>query len=148
MGKCYNVVLDSTLAYSGGATLATLNYFVNWAAIMPNKPYKVTFSFVSAVALLTGTVVMGIKANLGTNMVFAPEDGATPSSLYLGTAHSSDMAALHYMNASFQDNPPLYINERPNQNLLTILLTNGATNLLYTTPNPAEYVLILNFEEQ
>lgn len=150
MPRCYNVVFDSVLPYVAGTTHASDQYFVNWEALMPDKPYKVTMSFVSAVAVLTGTVVMGVMANLGGNDVYcANTSGYAATSNYLGSTHSSDMTALHYANCSPLDNPPIYINQRPNQNLITIQLTNGANNITtFSTPNPANYVLVLNFEEQ
>lgn len=147
MGRCYNVVFDSSEPYIGGATPASDTYFVNWDAIMPDKAYKVSFSFMSEVALLTGTVVMGIQMNLGGNDVYTCVSGNSRTINYLGNAHSSDMAALHYMNASVNDNPPIYLSQRPNNNVITVSLTNGATNTLFTTPDPSDYVLILHFEE-
>jgi len=149
MGRCYNIVFDSTVSYdSGSTTNANRAYFINWDGLMPLGAYKVSFSFMSEVALLTGTVVMGIQANLGGNDVYAAgSNGNAATSMYLGSAHSSDMAALHYMNASVPDNLPLYLSQRPSQNLVTILLTNGILLTPYATPAPADYVLILHFEE-
>jgi hypothetical protein len=147
MGRCFNVVLDSSLPYVAGATTASDSYFVNWDAIMPDKPYKVSFSFMSEIALVTGTVVMGIQVNLGGGDVYNCVSGNSRTLNYLGSAHSSDIAALHYMNAGFNDNPPIYLSQRPNNNVVTVSLTNGTSQTLFTTPNPSDYVLILHFEE-
>lgn len=149
MGRCYNIVFDSTVSYdSANTTNANRAYFINWDGLMPLGAYKVSFSFMSEVALLTGAVVMGIQANLGGNDVYAAgSNGSAGASMYLGSSHSSDIAALHYMNCSTRDNPPLYLSQRPNQNLITIQLTNGILLTPYASPAPADYVLILHFEE-
>jgi hypothetical protein len=155
MGRCYNIVFDSTVSYNSAATTnANRSYFINWDALMPDKAYKVSFSFMSEVAALTGTVIMGIQANLGGNDVYAAgSNGSSGASMYLGTAHSADLFSTAivgtnaYMHAGLLDNPQLYLSQRPAQNLVSILLTNGLTLTPYATPAPADYALILHFEE-
>lgn len=148
MPRCYNIVLDSTVSHdSANTTIVNRQYFVNWDGLMPLGSYKVSFSFMSEAAVHFGAVIMGIQANLGGNDTYQAGTDFCTTSRYLGSARITAMNADEYMSCNLTDNPPLYLAQRPNINHLTIWLTNGITFSPYTTPAPADYVLMLHFEE-
>jgi hypothetical protein len=149
MTRCYNIVIDSLFPYVAGATIASNQYNINWASIMPDKPYKVTMSFSSASSVIVGDIIMGIQANLGGNDVYCNKQSYAGTCNYLGTARCMNIGnQSHYYDCSNVDNSPIYLQQRPNENMITVLLTNGINSTAYATPVPSNYVLILHFEEQ
>ena len=149
MGKCYNVVLDSNYVYVAGATNSSNQYYVNWDGLMPGKPYKVSFSFITTTEIAADVALMGVMVNLGCNDTYVyRSNGSMTTSNFLGFLELKDSANFHYYMANQTTNPPLYIPSRPFVNQITVQLTNGIDNTsYYSTPQVNAYILTLHFEE-
>ena len=79
MGKCYNVVLDSNSEYISFLSNSANSYIVNWDALMPDKAYKVSFSFITSTEVATDVNLMGIMVDLGCNNTFVSNDAQSMS---------------------------------------------------------------------
>jgi hypothetical protein len=153
MGKCYNLTLDSNFFY-GGASSNRRTYFVNWAAILPEKAFKVTFSYMS---VASGSVeglfeVMTLFTNLGATNNFTSNSN-TRSTLFMGNLKIAACTSLAtgqsnaYYFAEQNTNHAIYLNSRPTQNILEVQLNQGFTGNGFIYPNPDPYILTLSFEE-
>jgi hypothetical protein len=153
MGKCYNLTLDSNFFY-GGTNNNRRTYFVNWASILPDKAFKVTFSYMSTAS---GNVeglfeVMTLLLNLGATNNFT-SSSTTNSTLFMGNLKiaACSVSATGESNAYFfaeqNTNPATYLNSRPTQNILEVQLNQGFTGNGFIYPNPDPYILTLHFEE-
>ena len=149
MGKCYNVVLDSNSEYISFLSNSANSYIVNWDALMPDKAYKVSFSFITSTEAATDVNLMGIMVDLGCNNTYVSNDAQSMStSNFLGFAELKDSTNFHYYYANQTTNPPIYISRRPSTSPLMVQLTNGVNCLsAYSTPYVNMYILTLHFEE-
>jgi len=55
MSKNYNVVLNSTFCTSDSISNTNINknYYIAWSAVLPDKNFKLTFSFISECDTIT-----------------------------------------------------------------------------------------------
>lgn len=147
MGKSYTVVFNSSM--SGNSVVGEV-YNYDWGQL-PNKSYKVTFSFVSTVATLVNNIIPVIFLDLGQqSSIIATTNGTTGlKNKLLGCLLWSGTGANNYLYADVSTNPPIYINGRPTNNTVFIELhTNSVDASTNYTPATFEYVLTLNLEEQ
>lgn len=149
MGRCYNVVLDSNYAYIAGATNSSNQFYVNWDGIMPDKPYKVTFSLMTAIEAALDNNIMCLMINLGCNDTYVyKSNGTMTTSNFLGFLELKDTGTTHYYFADTATNAPVYIQNRPFVNQILVQFTNGIDETsIYSTPAIANYILTLHFEE-
>ena len=147
MGKCYNIVCDSSFNVSQNGIGQTTYYF-DWSKLRNDKMYKVRFSYMSDDTTTTLSPVMTIfhDFNAGSTTYQAANGTANIIGL-LGNVFPDKHGANAYYSAKYTDNPPLMM-YRPTNSNFTISFRNGLTlNSLYSTPAPAAYVLMINFEE-
>jgi len=149
MPKCYNIVLDSNYVYAAGATNSSNQYYVNWDGIMPDKAYKVTFSFMTTIESGLDALVMCLMINLGCNDTYVYKaNGSMTTSNFLGILELKDTGNTHFYFADQTTNPPVYIPSRPFVNQIMVQFTNGIDETsFYSTPTVAGYVLTLHFED-
>lgn len=147
MGKSYTVVFNSLI--SGNSVVGEVfNY--DWGQL-PNKPYKVTFSFVSTIATLVNNIIPVVFMDLGQqSSILATTNGTTGlKNKLLGCLLWSGTGASNYLYADTHTNPAIYLNGRPTNNTVFIELhTNSADVSTNYTPATFEYVLTINLEEQ
>ena len=161
--KNYNVVLNSNFCTNESATNinANKNYYINWSAILPDKNFKLTFSFISEGCEI---ISFGLIPIITIDFLNQGKQIASQQSTTSYQSTSSNLLGLifptyldpnghkAYFRADRQLNNPIYI-ARPSQNNFNVRLsTNGnpATFWLDETSIPADfpqYVLILSFEE-
>ena len=152
MGKCYTLSFDSNY-FTGGIDNSSRTYNVDWSFLPLNKRVKVTFSYMSCSAgTIIGAVnVMALHLNLGqTSNFYCTGTNGLQSSQYVGTlrmAVSSAPSSHGYYFADVTSNPPIYLEQRPAQNVLAVQLNDGVTTTGFATPVPTEYLLTLAFEE-
>lgn len=150
MGKIYNVVLDSGFPYANGATLSSQQFYVNWQSILPDCEFKMSFSFIStAVANYTNTNILGLGLNLGGNKYVSSQaltkSDTTQFAGFISAVYQSPTATYFYSDTN--TNPPVYLKQRPNQNIITAQLCNGIdTTSSFASPVLTKYILILSFE--
>ena len=151
MGRICNVTLDSLFfSVAGPSLLASLSYIVNWEAIMPQGAYKMTWSYMSdANAYPTADIyVMGLALPLGGNDSFCVKGFTTSSTTFIGFTEIKPFGtSSYYMFANQNTNPPIYLQQRPNQNTVLVQHCNGIdTTSSFSSPVPVSYVLTLSFE--
>ncbi len=145
--KIYNVVLQS--AIGDGATTSNENYFYDWTQL-PDVPYIVTFSFMSAVTAITSTTqIPSLYIDLSQSYnQLATCQTATQSAYkgqFLGNLLYLGVAAQNYLSAEVTTNPPTYLNGRPRSNNFTVEVRYASD--AYFTPTPGVYCLVLSFQE-
>ena len=126
----------------GVANLNSVSFYVNWAAILPDKYKKYSCSFVFKSSLYVGLLTSNgfVNVNIGRTQIF---DGTTESSnlgiinpVYLNVTPGSQVS---YYSASNNDNNPVIL--YPSQNIVTVKLkTFTDTNMT----NMPHYTLTLN----
>ena len=151
MGKIYNIVLNSAFGTTG-TDIRTVNFFYDWTRLEQGR-YKLTFTFATAVLTTTNATVLNIFTDLcQTNTFVASNPNGTRYDTYayqyLGMARASLTGANSYLYAPNNFNGEIYLNQRPSNNLFSILLLNNdATKSAYTsTTLPGNYSLILTLE--
>ena len=157
----YNVVLNSE--YCTSDTLTNLNtdknYYIDWSAILPDKTFKLTFSFISESNYITDFKDLAIVTidflNIGNTYICQPTYQATSSNILglLFPTYLDPNAHLAYFRADKNFNNPIYLT-RPKQNNFNVKIVDNNNPALpwlddnLTTPTTfANYVLILSFEE-
>jgi hypothetical protein len=90
MGKIYNAVFNSDIA-TATTSIAEIFYY-DWGQL-PQGEYKVSFSFVSAIATLTNTYCANLFVDLGQNVGLATSNGQVLRSGYLGSLRNSGTGA-------------------------------------------------------
>ncbi len=159
--KNYNVVLNSNYCTrdSISNTNTNKNYYIDWSAILPDKNFKLTFSFISEANYITNLLFVPIitidflnQANID---ICQPTYQATSSNI-LGLIFPSYLdpnAHLANLRADKNFNQPIYL-ARPRQNNFNVRLINNNNPPDFwiddSTPTGqpiSPYVLILSFEE-
>ena len=151
MGKIYNIVLNT--AFGTQVTdVRTMNFFYDWSRLEQGR-YKLTFQFVSSILTTTNVSVLNIYTDLAqTNTFFACNPDGTRNDTYayqyLGMARASGTGTNNYLYAPNNFNGEIYLNQRPSNNLFTVLLLNNdSTRSGYSsTTLPGNYSLVLNLE--
>lgn len=155
--KPYFVILNSVAgtALYNGASVTFSN--INWADIMPDGPYRVSFSFQSQqtdVSASSNPAVLSINLGVPTTNYLVIVPSAPLASNLMATAwmgllfFTSVTASGTNTNiyAGYQDNPPVYLIGRPRSGNLTvnILATNNAS--VFPLSVATNWTLVLRFE--
>lgn len=157
----YNVVLNAL-----NSTLETIandtwnkSYYIDWSARMPQGKYKLSFTFISEgnaiTAFQTIPVVYSDIVSSSSNSIL-PQSTVYQNTNILGTLFPTSIHTPTNMccfRADLNSNPPIYLNNRPFNNIFTVQIYNNSNPPLSyldeTTPTPQKiglYVLILHFE--
>ena len=158
--KNYNVVLNSTFCTTETATnvVTDRNYYIDWSAILPDKNFKLTFSFISESNTITTMENLPIITidflNQGNIDISQPTYQATSSNILglIFPTYLDPNAHVAYFRADKNFNNSIYLS-RPRQNNFNVkIITNGSPNILWVDDaaiplSMAQYVLILSFEE-
>jgi hypothetical protein len=163
MGKIFNYVLNSQIAAINSVLTIGEHFYVDWS-YLPNTPYKVSFSFMSANQVSTNTTVANIYVDLGqgSTVIISPSNtnliSTSGSQAYragfLGNLEvrsytNSASASGSYLFAASTTNPPIYLNSRPtNNDVFVEIHTNASTTETNYSPVPGQYSLILSLECQ
>lgn len=152
MGKTYTYTFYSSIGL--GATNINKQYNVDWSKL-PNKPFKVSFSFCSSYTLKVGTTKMMLFADLGQTTTIASSLNGPDKNYpcgFLGFLYDEESTAVALrlnVNTDRTYNAPIWIDTRPVNNNLTILINNNIAQVMNPSPMiPAFYTLTLYFEEQ
>ena len=145
--KIYNVVLQS--AIGDGTTGSNESYFYDWTQI-PDVPYIVTFSFMSAtIALTSAGQIASLYVDLSQpyNQLATCQKAAQSAyrGQFLGNLMYEGINANNFVYADVNTNPPTYLNGRPSNNNFVVEVHNSPTQDY--TPAPGIYCLILSFQE-
>ena len=144
MGKIYNVQLNSSsaLAVSASATpgYSKMQYNIDWANLLPDKKFKLTFVMMSAISF-------GLNSNfpyITTNLLghsYQPATNGFQNAYYLGhlrqtttlnTVVSSSTYVYSTYSAEVNENTPIYLENRPANNNLTVNILNNISNTEFT----------------
>ena len=164
--KLVTVKFNSNLKISGANNDA--NYYIDWAAILKNdQQYYLSFTFKAQYNLIDETTIKiaSVYINIfGENYMSNTTNYAGAcTTLHLGVLQNS----TNELYATTNNNAPIYLNSRPNNNNVNIQILNNdkLTDLVLTnlwvdsTPDipgppivvqakpPAEYILTLTFTE-
>jgi hypothetical protein len=142
--ETYNVYIDSYQASIGNAGSVNNEYYVNWASIMPDGSYNVSFSFISqSDDIYIGAEIATVLCNLGGNNQFKANGSVTNVLGFLSTVNIA--IDNSYLYAEITANPKVYLKQRPNVNSLIVSVCNG----LDTTDsvNIVHYTMVLHFEK-
>ena len=160
MGKIYNYVLNSQIASTNNILTIGEHFYVDWS-YLPNTPYKVSFSFMSANQISTNATVANIYVDLGqgstvmlasSNYAGVATAGATYRAGFLGCLEirsytNSTPTSGSYLYASTTTNPSIYLNSRPqNNDVFVEIHTNASTTETNYLPLPVQYTMILSLE--
>jgi len=145
MRKIYNVVFQSAIPST--TTIGEV-FFYDWGQL-PQGEYKVTFSFISAIATLVNTTVANIFVDLGQDTVLATSSGQQYRSGFLGMLRYTGTGASNYLFAGLNDNAPTYLMQRPTNNRVFVQIhnNNGTFETNYAVA-PGVYTLCMSFELQ
>ncbi len=152
MGKIYNIVLNSAFG-TVNTDIRNVSFFYDWSRIEHGR-YKLTFTFITSNATLLNGTVLNIYTDLcQTNTFFASNpngisDGSSYGYQYLGMARASATGTNTYLYSPNNFNGEIYLNQRPQNNVFSILLLNNDVNkTAYTsTTIPANFSLVLSLE--
>lgn len=155
MGKIVNVVLNSNNAVSGTTQDAVYN--VDWGAILkPNTPYRLHWCYVGQANTFTASTKLAqVQINFQMeNYLNRSVSSGAPTTQFIGVLRSFYLnGTINYLHADDSFNPPIYLQNRPANNIFNVrILTNDATPVAWTdnagTPvAPNAYILTLSFEE-
>ncbi len=141
--ESYNVYIDSNQASFATAGNIANEYYINWASIMPEGSYNVSFSYISQSDDIYGGLEIGtVFCNLGGNNQFKAGSSSTGvigflSIINIGTSNC-------YLYCESTANPKVYLKQRPNENELIVRICDGLdTTDDIETPH---YCMILHFE--
>ena len=160
MGKIYTVVLNSQISQTITTAIAYESFYNDWSMI-PEGRFKVGFTFTSAQGTVvppnTSCVNVYIDLGQGANVEIASSSlsnqGATYPGLFLGSLELRSITnvanGLSFFYAGTTTNYPIYIDNRPRNNLITVAMaTNGASPTYLTSTLMGQYTLILSLEQQ
>ena len=162
MSKNYNVVINSSYCTtdSSGNTTSNKNYYIDWSSILPDKKFKLTFSFISEACIINTLVqipIITIDFLNQANIDICQTTYQATSSNILGLIFPSYLLSANspftFLRADKDYNTPIYLS-RPRQNYFNVrMVNNNNPPTLWvdeSTPTPLDfpaYVLILSFEE-
>ena len=141
--ESYNVYIDSNQASLATVGNIANQYYINWASIIPEGSYNVSFSFVSqSDNIYDGVEIVSVFCNLGGNNQFKANSSSTSvmgflSIISIGTSNC-------YLYSELTTNPKVYLQQRPNDNDLIIQLFDGLDTS--TNIQADRYCMILHFE--
>ena len=160
MSKNYNVVLNSEYCTTDTSTNANTNknYYIDWSAILPDKNFKLTFSFISktnTIKILLNIPIITIDFLNQGNVDICQTTYQATSSNILGLIFPTYLDPTNhnaYFRADKNYNNPIYLS-RPRQNNFNVRIVNNANPPIAwvdeagTPLDLKPYVLILSFEE-
>ena len=146
-GEIYNFILHSDIGT--GTSVASKAFFIDWNRI-PNSRYKLTFSFTSStltIATAFDAILYINELGCCNNTTCMAQFGSTSlNSGFIGILRN--YTATTYLETNIIDNPPSFLQSRPNTNQITVnIRQNLATQITAYTPLPTRYTLILSFEQ-
>ena len=133
MGKIYNVQLNSANATTVTTANSNLTYNIDWADLLPpNRRFKLTFAFMSSLIYGNNNSFPAITTNLLGN-TYRPATNGYQQSYYLGHLrpipvifpNSTSFGTYNNYTASITDNAPIYLENRPRDNNLQVVISNG-----------------------
>jgi hypothetical protein len=157
--KVYNLFLTSQNVFQTNSATRDLVYAVDWSFLPDNKAFNVSCRFSSSDINITnncmGAIVWDIlnsNSYTGSGQTSKQSNGVLA---YLKIRGTSQATSNNQLYVSPKNMTPVYLPIRPNGNLLNIRLVNvNDLNTLLTTTlisgvaaNPANYILIISFEE-
>ena len=145
--RIYNVVLQSETGT--GTTKSNESFFYDWTQI-PDVPYHVTFSFMSATIALTSAAQIAslyIDLSQSYNQLATGQTGTQSAyrGQFLGNLMYEGVAANNFLYAATNTNPPTFLNGRPRNNNFVVEIHNSPTQDY--GPAPGIYCLVLSFQE-
>jgi hypothetical protein len=155
-GKIINVVLNSNNALSG-STNNNASYNIDFSAILKDKmAYHLHWTYVGQANTLTiASKIPQVQVNFVTETYLNRSSTlGAPSTFHIGSLRSAYLnGTLNILYAGDNDNPPVYLANRPYNNTFNVqVLTNDATPVAWTdnagTPVANNsYILTLSFQE-
>jgi len=157
--KVYNLFLTSQNVFSTNSATRDLVYAVDWSFLPENKAFNVSCRFSSSDLTITASCMGAIVWDITNSYSYTGSSQTSKQSNgvlgYLKVRGTSSTTANNQLYVSPKNMTPVYLPIRPNGNLLNIKLVNvNDLNTLLTTTitsgiaaSPANYILILNFEE-
>lgn len=139
MGKIYNIQLNSENATTVATAYSNVTYNISWNNLLPqNKKFKVTFAFMGGLNYGNNSTFPSITTNLLAN-TYRPVRNGFQNSYYLGqlrpipvsinapTSGNTSLTNNSYVNytAAITDNDPIYLDNRPMDNNLQVIISNG-----------------------
>ncbi len=149
MGKIYNIVLMSSIG--NGISTSGETFFYDWSQI-PDKPYKLSFTFNSSTSTTNPNIIPLIYVDLGqtNNTIAIPQNDNNIGfrSSFLGCLRYTlaGFSGVNILYADAMTNPPSYLNGRPQSNNFTAQILQNDGSFINYTP-PSNYVLTLYLEE-
>ena len=130
--KNYNVVLNSQFSTTDTLTNDTVNknYYIDWSAFLPDKKFKLTFTFMSETNIITQlnaiplvTINFLNQANIN---ICQPQFQATSSNILgmLFCTYLNPTSQLAYFRADKNFNQPIYLS-RPSENNFNVRVINN-----------------------
>ena len=148
MGKySFNVCCDSSNNFFSQINGSTTQFNFDWS-LVKNCKYDLTFSYMSDDTTTTLSPVMTLWTDLNgnSNTYLANATSASRKIGFLGALRTDKHGANGYYYADTETNPSVQL-QCPANNIFTIYLRNGLTEVAYSTPVASQYVLMLHFEE-
>ena len=144
MPETYNVYIDSNDASEATDGNIANQYYINWASIMPDGSYNVSFSFMcQSDDGILNTELGTVFCNLGGTNQFKANGSATTVIGFLSIVNIA--LASSYLYADITTNPKVYLKQRPNENALIVRICDGLNPI--DTLATVQYTLILHFEK-
>ncbi len=143
--KTYTFVFSSIAGTTVGGNHNAF-FTVDWS-IMPNQPYKITFSYSGEVNNVDGTQIPMVYADFlaATNVYNAGSSTGRSQAItsnFLGALKYQAISATSFLYADNNTNPPIYIASRPMNNGINIqILTNDGSIF----PSLAQWVITMHF---
>jgi hypothetical protein len=145
----FTLLLESDAGNKIGGLTSSVSYNFNWSILPNDFPYEMTFSFVSRDAgNLNSDSQYEIRIS-GLNSVsraYAPTTKAVAgSTTCVGLVRPSSVNNTHFLSSTYQDNPPVYLMERPSGNTFNvdIISIDGSTTPFFNM----KWALILYFKK-
>jgi hypothetical protein len=146
----FTLLLESDAGIKGPGNLtSSVGYNFNWSILPDNFPYEMTFSFVSQDAgALTASSQYEIRINNlnAVSRAYAPTSKIVASSTTtIGLVRPSFVNNSYFLSSTYQDNPPIYLLERPSGNTFSVdvISIDGVTVPAYNM----KWALILFFKK-
>ena len=146
--KIYNVVLMSTIG--NGITTSGETFFYDWSQI-PDKPYKLSFTFYTSLSTTTNTIAALLYVDLGqTDNTIATSQNINNVcylSNFLGSLRFLGNSNNNIVSVDSISNPPSYLNGRPRSNNFTAQIIPNTGSFGEIAFPPSNYILTLYLEE-
>jgi hypothetical protein len=145
--ESYNVILTSSKPYETPASNNDVNYAIDWS-FLPDQPYNVHFTYLVGLNNLDGSKVANIFVDFGcTNNTYTASNAvSSQNSNYLGVLKPYVLGGSSFLLAEDNTNPPIYIGERPRNNIFNVSIFDLSHTLFTPTSGSlASYRLNLKF---